>query len=476
MEKTKLVLLCGGSGSRLWPLSRSNHPKPFINFFGDLSLFQDAVKRATSFCLAPLVVCGESHQFLAKDQLEAMGITNYELILEPEGKNTAPAAALAALYLNCNGEDPLMVISPADQTIRDVKNYQAAINLGLNNADEFTIFGCKPDSPHTGYGYIQAGNEIKPGIFKVERFIEKPILADAQRFIENKNFYWNSGIFICRASQYCELLKKFAPAIYNSCQASIINRRTDKQFIFPEKEAFSQCRSDSIDYAIAEKIQNLNMIALDATWGDAGSWRAIHEAQNKDSKGNTLQGNVVVDAVKNSYINAQSKLVVAIGVENLAIIETRDAVLILNKNEDQNLKNAVKKLEDANHGETQLPSCVHRPWGTYECLERAANFLVKRIKVKPQEKLSLQLHHHRSEHWIVVKGSATVTCGENNFVLHQNQSTFIPVKTQHRLWNNSAETLELIEVQCGEILNEDDIVRFDDVYGRETSIKTESIT
>lgn len=468
MEQAKLVILCGGSGSRLWPLSRSNHPKPFINFSDNLSLFQNTVQRAFGFCNSPLVICGEAHQFLAKDQLDELGVKNYELILEPSGKNTAPAAALAAFYLNASGRDPLMVISPADQAIGDIQKYQAAIALALENNDAFTIFGCKPSSAHTGYGYIQAGNELKPSVFCVERFIEKPILADAERFIRDASFFWNSGIFVCRASQYCELLEKFAPSIHSACREAIAARRSNHPFIYPEKTAFSLCPSDSIDYAIAEKIQSLNMVALDAGWSDVGSWQAIHSAHHSDINGNAMQGHVLAENTKDTYIQAQSRLVVAVGVENLAIIETRDAVLVLNKNDDQAVKTAVKNLEEKNSAETKLPSCVHRPWGTYESLEQSSNFLVKRIKVKPREKLSLQSHNHRSEHWIVVKGTATVTCGEKVFELKQNQSTYIPLKTKHRLCNNTDEILELIEVQCGDLLSEDDIVRFDDVYGRET--------
>lgn len=476
MEQAKLVILCGGSGSRLWPLSRSNHPKPFIHFSDTVSLFQNTVQRASAFCTAPLVVCGEAHQFLARNQLDEIGVKNYELILEPSGKNTAPAAALAAFYLRSSGQDPLMLISPADQAIGDLAHYQAAMALAFTNADAFTIFGCTPSSAHTGYGYIQAGKELKPGVFCVERFIEKPILADAEHFIRDKKFFWNSGIFVCRASHYCELLKKFAPAIYSACHDAITERHHNHPFIYPGKKFFSLCPSDSIDYAIAEKIQKPVMIALDANWSDVGSWQALHDMQSVDQNGNATQGKVLAKSTKNTYINAQSRFVVAVGVENLAIIETRDAVLVLNKNDDQALKTVVKNLEEKNCIETKLPSCVHRPWGTYECLEQNTHFLVKQIKVKPREQLSLQLHNHRSEHWIIVNGTASVTCGEQVFELKQNQSTYIPLKTKHRLCNNTDEILELIEVQCGDLLSEEDIVRFDDMYGRETNKKMETMT
>jgi len=453
------VILCGGMGSRLWPLSRSTFPKPFAPILGLESLFQTTLKRNAIFYHEPIIVCGEQHRFLVKDQLKSLSILPSGIILEPTSRNTAPAAALAALFaLN---ENPLLLITPADHLIQNEETYQKAVLSAAPYADEggIAVFGCFPTAPHTGYGYIQTGNKLDTNLFEVSHFIEKPSEIIAKKLIREGNNYWNSGIFLCRASVYLQLLKTFSPEIYRVCQKAANHSVTDNRFVCPGKE-FKACKEDSIDYAIMEKASNRAMVSLEAGWSDVGSWSTVSSIANSS-------GDIYLDATQNTYVNASNRFVAAIGVKDLAIIETRDAVLVLDKKSDQKVKDLVKHLKQSKRSEALLPSKVKRPWGAYEILEKSPGFQVKRITVKPGAALSLQLHYHRSEHWIIVKGAATITRDNETFKLMENQSTYIPAMTKHRLANYGKEPLDLIEVQCGTYLGEDDIVRFEDQYGRQ---------
>lgn len=466
------VVLAGGSGSRLWPLSRSAYPKQLLPLVSGKTMLQDTVLRAFAIgdtVASPIVICNQEHRFLVAEQLQEIEASNAHIILEPFGKNTAPAVAISALHLLKEHNDPILLVLPADHVIKDMNTFMTAVSHATRCAEagHLVTFGITPTHPETGYGYIKIGAELpeKKG-FSVDQFVEKPNLNAAESYIASGNYFWNSGIFMFRASRYLEELRRHAPDMLAACEKSVLKMTRDLDFIRLDKESFSDCPSDSIDYAVMEKTQDAVLVPLNAAWSDVGSWTALWEVQNPDQHGNVTQGDVVTEQVTNSYLRAESRMLAVVGVSDHIVIETSDAVLVAHKDNSQAVKKMVELLKLKQRTETDLHRRVYRPWGSYESIDKSDCYQVKHISVKPGASLSLQMHHYRSEHWIVVKGVATVTCGDNIFTLKENESTYIPVGTKHRLVNPGPECLELIEVQSGSYLGEDDIVRFEDVYGR----------
>lgn len=488
------VILCGGSGTRLWPLSRSGFPKQFLVLSGDdssQSLFQQAVIRINSVANDnislgnTLVVTNEDHRFLVLDQLRELSKKSKSLsatlLLEPAGRNTAPALSMAAFCAQqlSNNQDPILVITPADQTIKNqqafTKALQDCIGVVESTPDAIAILGITPTSPETGYGYIQrSGEKDKNGAYEVARFVEKPDSQTAQSYLADGNYLWNSGIFVLRASTWLAALKEFRSDIFESSQKAWMAASEDAadgmKFIRPGKEEFKSIPSESIDYAVIEKCPGsrfpIKMVELDAGWNDLGAWDAVWQVGRHDQDGNVTSGDTLLTNSKNSLVHASSRLVSAVGVENLIIVETADAVLVADRKNSQDVKNIVTQLESQKREEKNLHRKVARPWGWYDSVDEGERFKVKRIQVKPGASLSLQMHHHRAEHWIVVKGVAEITNGDQVITLNENQSTFIPQGQTHRLANPGQEPLEIIEVQSGGYLGEDDIVRFEDTYGR----------
>jgi mannose-1-phosphate guanylyltransferase len=460
------VILCGGSGTRLWPISRETYPKQFVELSSSGTLFQQTVKRCANSIsdVAPVVICNEAHRFIVAEQLLESSCENATILLEPEGKNTAPAIALAALIQT---QDPILVIMPSDHIIFDTKIFKEAISNAINLAskDYIVTLGVQPAHPAIGYGYIKAGTSLEAG-YNVEHFIEKPPLESAKEFIKDGGYFWNAGIFVFKSSVYLAALEKHAPEILNCCHEAILKAEKDMDFVRINKDSFLPCPSISIDYAVMEHAQLVAVVPLMAGWSDVGSWNSWWDMLDKCERGNAIEGDVVMMDVENCLIRAESRLVAAAGVQNLIVIETADAVLIASRENDQKIKALVKKLGDRSRTEVVSHRRVHRPWGTYEPVDLGHRYQVKRITVKPGAKLSLQKHEHRAEHWVVVKGVATVTRGNDVFLVSENESTFIPVGVAHRLENASTELLEIIEVQSGNYLGEDDIVRLEDSYGR----------
>jgi mannose-1-phosphate guanylyltransferase/mannose-6-phosphate isomerase len=474
----KPVILCGGSGSRLWPLSRSGFPKQFLSLFGSNSLFQQAVERINKLhsdeivISDTIIVTGEDHRFIAQNQLHELSIS-VNILLEPEAKNTAPALTLASLHTQQQGEDSVLVVIPADQIIQDNDAYMNALQNAIKVATSgsIVILGVKPTSPETGFGYIRHSESTgENNEFDVVEFVEKPNLETAKLFISTGMYSWNGGMFLMRTSVWIKAIKKFRPDIYETTKASYKLMEKDQQFIRPDKKLFNKIPAESIDYAVIEKCSNsefnLKMILLDAGWSDLGSWNAVWELSNKDLNGNHLKGDVITDTSFNNLIYSNHRLVSTLGVKNLVIIETSDAVLVADKDQSQEVKQIVSKLKDQKREEHILHRKVSRPWGWYDTIDVGDRFKVKRIQVNPGSSLSLQRHTKRAEHWIVVKGSAKVTCGDKVLILNENESTFIPLGENHRLSNPSSEPLEIIEVQSGSYFGEDDIIRLDDGYGR----------
>lgn len=465
------VILCGGSGTRLWPLSRNAYPKQLLPLVSANSLLQDTLLRtsAISKVTAPLVICHDDHRFLVAEQLQEMGVRDAQIILEPVGKNTAPAVAIAALQLSQAGSDPLLLILPADHVIKDTEKFLAAVSEASALAEDGNLvtFGVIPTKPETGYGYIKKAEELTAHSYKVEKFVEKPDYATAEAYVTSGEYLWNSGIFMFKASVFLAELKKYAPEMLAACEKTIASMTTDLDFIRLREADFSACPSNSIDYAVMEKTQSAVVVPLAAEWSDVGSWSALWEAHEaSDEQGNVVYGDVVTEQVNNSYLRAESRMLAVVGVTDHIIVETPDVVLVAHKDNCQAVKEIVERLKKDKRPEALLHRRVHRPWGHYETIDQSTSFLVKRITVKPGASLSLQMHHHRSEHWVVVSGTAKVTRGEEVFLLDQNQSTYIPVGVKHRLENTGTVNIELIEVQSGDYLGEDDIVRFEDVYGR----------
>lgn len=476
------IILCGGSGARLWPLSRAGFPKQFLSLAGAESLFQQAASRLMGLGAAGLdpakliVVTGEEHRFLAAEQLREAGIGLAAALLEPVGRSTAPALALAALAATENGQDPVLVVTPADQAVGNPDAFIDAMHKAIDQAAQgaIVILGVAPDRPETGYGYIQADGGAGQPAMPVRRFVEKPDVATARQYLEQGGYYWNAGIFVLRASVWLKALGRFRPDILQPAIEAWDKRITDAKlastFVRPGKDEFSAIPSESIDYAVMERCPGsefpIKMIPMDAGWSDLGAWDAVWNVLPKDENGNVHMGDVLSTRSHNTLVQASSRLVSLVGVENLVVVETADAVLVTAKSCSQDVRHIVDALQQKGREEYALHRKVHRPWGWYDSIDAGERFKVKRIQVKPGASLSLQKHHHRAEHWVVVKGTAEITCGDKKQVLAENQSTYIPLGEVHRLANPGTIPLEIIEVQSGSYLGEDDIVRFDDRYGR----------
>ncbi len=460
------IILSGGSGTRLWPLSRESYPKQFLPLVGEHSMLQATWLRAAPVAgHAPIVVANEEHRFVAAEQLQQIGVKPQSILLEPKGRNTAPAIAVAALEATRNGADPLLLVLPSDHVIRDEAAFQAAVRTAAAAAEQgkLVTFGIKPTAPETGYGYIKAG--AGNGVSAVERFVEKPDLATAQGYLASGEYYWNSGMFLFRASRYLEELRRFQPAIADACTKAWNAATRDADFTRLDKDAFAASPSDSIDYAVMEKTADAVVVPLDANWNDVGSWSALLDVSPQDAQGNAHHGDVIEIDCRNTYAYG-SRLIAMVGLQDVVVVETDDAVLVGHRERIQEVKEIVARIKASGRSEATWHRKVYRPWGAYDSIDNGQRFQVKRITVKPGATLSLQMHHHRAEHWIVVSGTAEVTRGEEVLLLTENQSTYIPLGVTHRLKNPGKLPLELIEVQSGSYLGEDDIVRFEDTYGR----------
>lgn len=478
------VILSGGSGSRLWPLSRNNYPKQFLALFQEQTMLQETILRVQGFCnpilesvLPPIVVVNEEHRFITAEQIHALGISKPQLILEPAGRNTAPALTLAALAAQNNNDDPILLVMPADHIIANPIAFMDAIGASLHAANEENVivtFGITPTGPEIGYGYIRAqSTPLATTAVAIAAFVEKPDRETAQRYIETGNYLWNSGIFLMRASVWLKAIAYFNPAIDQACQKSYIGATHDEDFIRAEREAFLSCPVDSIDYAVMENLSSApdfnvcgRVIALDAGWSDVGAWNAVWQIAPKDASGNAVLGDVLFEQSKNCLAVAESRLVVCLGLENIVVIETPDAILVVDQSKTQEIKKIIKRLNKVNRKECAAHRKIFRPWGWYDSVDNGDRFKVKRIVVNPGASLSLQMHHHRAEHWIIVSGTAKITRNDETFLLGENQSTYIPLGAIHRLVNPGLIPLEMIEVQSGSYLGEDDIVRLEDMYGR----------
>ncbi len=467
------VIMAGGSGTRLWPLSRAGYPKQFLVLSGNTSLFQQAAERLAALgssdlaVSAPVIVGNEEHRFMVLDQLREIGQEPAAVLLEPMGRNTAPALTLAALQALQDGQDPVLVVTPADQTVGKAGAFTDALQQAVREAaaGAVVILGIQPDRPETGYGYIQATADGT-----VQRFVEKPDAATAERYVAAGDHYWNGGMFVLRASVWMKALETFRPDIATATRSAFAAAKVDQKFVRPGKSEFAAVPAESVDYAVMERCPGsetrLRMVALDAGWNDLGAWEAVWQVAEKDAAGNASRGDAILSDSHNTLVHATSRLVSVVGVSDVIVVETPDAVLVIDRARSQEVKKIVARLDAEKRGEQSLHRKVHRPWGWYDSIDHGERFQVKRIMVKPGASLSLQMHHHRAEHWIVVSGTAEVTNGEQVILLSENQSTYIPLGQTHRLANPGKVPLEIIEVQSGSYLGEDDIVRFEDTYGR----------
>ena len=465
------VILSGGSGSRLWPLSRKQFPKQFLALTGEHTLFQQTLERLVFEGMdTPIVVCNKDHRFIVNEQLANRKLESQRILMEPFGRNTAPAVALTAMMLVNEGRDELMLVLPADHVLDDQKALQRALALATVAAErgEMVLFGVPATKPETGYGYIKSANDalLPEGISRVAQFVEKPDEKRANEFVQAGGYFWNSGMFLFRASRFLEELKKHDPDIYDTCLLTLERSQQDADTVTIDEATFACCPDNSIDYAVMEKTQLACVVPMSAGWSDVGSWSSIWDVHQKDQNGNVLKGDVIAEDSRNCLVHGNGKLVTVLGLEDIVVVETKDAMMVAHKDKVQDVKKLVSKLDAQERSETKNHCAVYRPWGWYDSVDMGGRFQVKRICVNPGASLSLQMHHHRAEHWIVVSGTAQVTCNDKTFLLTENQSTYIPITSVHRLANPGKIPLEIIEVQSGSYLGEDDIERFDDVYGR----------
>jgi mannose-1-phosphate guanylyltransferase/mannose-6-phosphate isomerase len=466
------VILSGGSGTRVWPLSRQQYPKQFISLLGKNSLFQEALIRlhGLTHIAAPIVICNSEHRFLAAEQLKQIGVEHSTILLEPDGRNTAPAITAAALKIikDSNLKDAMMLVLSADHQIENIKEFHKVVNNASFHAKagRLVTFGIIPDSPNSDYGYINFSNDNNKGCFKVNKFVEKPNQETAELYINEGNYLWNSGMFMFKPRVFLDELATHSEQIVRMVKKSLDNASKDLDFIRLEKKSFESSPSSSIDYAVMEKSNNVVVLKLDAGWSDLGSWSSLYEVSNKDNNGNVLKGDVFSEETTNSYVHAGHHMVATVGINNLVIIDTPNATLVADKDKASDVQKIVKKLQKLDREEYKSNRKVHRPWGWYDSIESGLHFQVKRLHVYPNAKLSLQKHQKRAEHWVIVRGKATVVNGKKKFILSEGDSTFIPIDTVHSLENTTSELLEIIEVQSGVYLGEDDIIRFEDIYGR----------
>jgi len=462
------VIMAGGSGTRLWPLSRGNYPKQFLTLNGNYTMLQSTLKRLNGLEHLPaMLICNEEHRFLAAEQLRQIDIEHSGIFLEPVGRNTAPAIALAAFKAIENGGDPLLLVLAADHIIEDIKAFQHSVNQAaeLANQNKLVTFGIVGNKPETGYGYIKRGEQYQAG-FVVDSFVEKPDAIEAEKYIKSGDYYWNSGMFLFKASRYLNELKTYRPDIYDACEKAMQVQNNDLDFIRVDKAAFEACPDESIDYAVMEHTKDAVVVPMDAGWSDVGGFSALWEVSPQDENGNAFTGDVKAIDTKNTLVFGEDKLVTTLGVEDLVIVNTKDAILVAHKDKSQHVKAIVQQLKDEKRSEAKLHREVYRPWGKYDSVDSGERFQVKRITVKPGAKLSVQMHHHRAEHWIVVSGTAKVQIDGTEQFVTENESVYIPITAVHALENPGKVDLELIEVQSGSYLGEDDIVRFEDRYGR----------
>ncbi|MBG0843966.1 mannose-1-phosphate guanylyltransferase/mannose-6-phosphate isomerase [Pseudomonas chengduensis] len=469
------IILSGGSGSRLWPLSRKLYPKQFLALTGEQTLFQQTLQRLSIEGMQPpVLVANQEHRFIVLEQLEQISLQAQMLLLEPFGRNTAPAVAMAALQLIAEGRDELMLVLPADHVLDDQQAFRQALALATVAAEkgEMVLFGVPADRPETGYGYIrgQADGTLPDGMARVASFVEKPDAQRATEYVASGDYYWNSGMFLFRASRFLEELKHHDVDIYDTCLLALERSKRDGTQITIDPATFACCPDNSIDYAVMEKTTRACVVPLAAGWNDVGSWSSIWEVHDKDEAGNVTKGDVVIEDSRNCLIHGNGKLVSVLGLDDIVVVETKDAMMVAHKDRVQDVKKLVSKLDAQGRCETQNHCEVYRPWGSYDSVDMGGRFQVKHITVKPGAQLSLQMHHHRAEHWIVVSGTAKVTCDDREFLLTENQSTYIPMTSVHRLSNPGKIPLEIIEVQSGTYLGEDDIERLEDVYGRSDAV------
>ncbi|WP_305842139.1 mannose-1-phosphate guanylyltransferase/mannose-6-phosphate isomerase [Photobacterium leiognathi] len=461
------VIMAGGSGSRLWPLSRTLYPKQFLALTSNATMLQETVKRLDGIKhQAPLFICNEEHRFIVAEQLRKGGMDSSGIILEPVGRNTAPAIALAALKAVANDEDPLLLVLAADHVIQNTEAFLSSVQHAKMEAEKgrLVTFGIVPTHPETGYGYIHRGEALNNDAYSVDAFVEKPQLETAKTYVASEEYYWNSGMFLFKASRYLAEIEKYAPDILVACQAAIDNSTVDLDFTRLDKAMFMECPDDSIDYAVMEKTQDAVVVPMDANWSDVGSWSALWEVNNKDEMGNAIRGDVLLENTSNSYVYSQDKLVATVGVDNLVVVETKDAVLVAHKDKVQDVKGIVGQLKKSSRYEYLQHREVYRPWGSHDQIAEGERFHVKHVVVKPGERTATQMHYHRAEHWVVVKGTARVKNGDKNYLLTENESTFIPIGSAHSIENPGKVPLELIEVRSGSYLSDDDVVRTEE-YG-----------